>query len=148
MRCEPRLTLPGRARRVYARATFMMGGVRQSLLLGIPIAGLSTLAGLSGWNEAARRSALELSLVGFSFCLLLIALRFRNLRVILASTLFVMVAVLARAISLDGGIVPWLATLAAGNLAFISSVDDPSFDFEVLGLWTAWLEVKGGVLAG
>ena len=126
----------------------MMGGVRQSLLLGIPIAGLSTLAVLSGWNEAARRSALELSLVGFSICLLLIALRFRNLRVVLASTLFLMVAVLSRAISLDGGIVPWLATLAAVNLAFISSVDDPSFDFEVLGLWTAWLVVQGGVLAG
>ncbi|HWK31704.1 MAG TPA: GGDEF domain-containing protein [Terriglobales bacterium] len=125
-----------------------MGGVRQSLLLGIPIAGLSTLAVLSGWNEAARRSALELSLVGFSICLLLIALRFRNLRVVLASTLFLMVAVLSRAISLDGGIVPWLATLAAVNLAFISSVDDPSFDFEVLGLWTAWLVVQGGVLAG
>jgi diguanylate cyclase (GGDEF)-like protein len=27
-------------------------------------------------------------------------------------------------------------------------VDDPSFDFEVLGLWTAWLVVQGGVLAG
>jgi diguanylate cyclase (GGDEF)-like protein len=126
----------------------MMGGVRQSLLLGIPITGLSTLAVLSVWNEAARRGALELSLVGFSICLLLIALRFRNLRVVLASTLFLMVAALSRAISLEGGIVPWLAMLAAVNLAFISSVDDPSFDFEVLGLWTAWLVVQGGVLAG
>ena len=126
----------------------MLGGVRQSLLLGIPIAGLSTLAVLSVWNEAARRSALELSLVGFSICLLLIALRFRNVRVVLASTLFLMVAVLSHALLLEGGIIPWLATLIVVNLAFISSVDDPSFDFEVLGLWTAWLVVQGGVLAG
>jgi diguanylate cyclase (GGDEF)-like protein len=126
----------------------MLGGVRQSLLLGIPIAGLSTLAVLSVWNEAARRNALELSLVGFSICLLLIALRFRNLRVVLASTLFLMVAVLSHALLLEGGIIPWMATLVVVNLAFISSVDDPSFDFEVLGLWTAWLVVQGGVLAG
>lgn len=126
----------------------MLGGVRQSLLLGIPIAGLSTLVVLSVWNEAARRNALEFSLVGFSVCLLLIALRFRNLRVVLASTLFLMVAGLSHALLLDGGIIPWLATLVVVNLAFISSVDDPSFDFEVLGLWTAWLVVQGGVLAG
>src|SRR5690348_13888553 len=110
----------------------MMGGVRQSLLLGIPVAGLSTLAVLSHWSEATRYDALQLALAGFSIGLLLIALRFRNLRIVLASSLFTLVAILSRIIPLDSAIVSWLAALTAVNLAFISSVDDPTFDLEVL----------------
>jgi diguanylate cyclase (GGDEF)-like protein len=126
----------------------MMGGVRQSLLLGIPVAGLSTLAVLSHWSESTHYDALQLALSGFSIGLLLIALRFRNLRIVLASSLFTLVAILSRIVPLDGGIVPWLAALIAVNLAFISSVDDPTFDLEILGLWSAWLVVQGGVLTG
>jgi diguanylate cyclase (GGDEF)-like protein len=126
----------------------MMGGVRQSLLLGVPVAGLSTLAVLSQWDEATRYDALQLALAGFSIGLLLIALRFRNLRIVLASTLFPLIVVLSRTVHLEGGIVAWVATMTAVNLAFIATVDDPTFDIEVLGLWFAWLVIQGGVLAG
>jgi diguanylate cyclase (GGDEF)-like protein len=126
----------------------MMGGVRQSLLIGIPVAGLSALAVLSHWSDAAHADALGLALAGFSIGLLLIALRFRNLRIVLASTLFTMVAILARVSPLDGALTSCLAALLAINLAFISTVDDPTFDLEVFGLWFAWLVVQGGVLAG
>jgi diguanylate cyclase (GGDEF)-like protein len=75
-----------------------------------------------------------------------VAVRFRDVRSVLAGITLLSVAALPQLTKVPSEALLWMAALLAVNLAFIGSITEPSIDLEVVGVWCVWLTLSLGTL--
>lgn len=129
-----------------------MGGLRQSLgqwaIIGGAVLLLSAAALLPGVRWEGLNTPLHLCLAALSFAVVLLAIRFRTLRLVLASSNFFAASVTLQLLPVTPDAIAWTATLIAVNLSFLATVDESHVDWEISAWWLAWLLLETVVLAG
>lgn len=123
-----------------------MGFLRQWAVIGGTALLLSAIVCLPLRVNRNLESAVLIGVPIVSVLLSVVAVRFREVRCVLAGVTLISVATLLQLTRLPSDALLWLAALLAIDLAFIASVNEPSIDLEVAGIWCVWLAVSVGTL--
>jgi diguanylate cyclase (GGDEF)-like protein len=123
-----------------------MGFLRQSAVIGGTALLLSAVVSLPITFGRNFDSAVLIGVPIVSVVLCAVAVRFRDVRSLLAGITLISLAAVPQMADLPSNALLWMAALLAMDVAFITTITDSSIDLEVVGIWCVWLTLSLGSL--